>query len=203
MLSLQTQTMDELFKYQKAALVNGLCSEYKGHWQAAGNDKEKLVRLVMNQQSIPHFLTYCNNGQGLSKNYILDNFKDYINGKYIGIDVDGVEGQYKTELYVGFNGNLTLSDDIFCTMWTSIPNLSITSCKATKIYCGCSSNLHINCDGFNSVIIMLFDNSEITIEDADETCHITIYKYSDDCKVNLGKFCLTQKIKQHRKQLRL
>jgi hypothetical protein len=195
--------MDELLKYQKAALVNGLCGKYKGYWQAAANDKEKLVRLALQQQSIPHLLTYCHNGQGLSKEYIQDKFKDYINGNYIAIDVDGVEGQYKTELYVGFDGILTLCDDVFCSMWTTIPYLTLPTCKATKIYCGCSSKLNINCDGFNSVIIMLFDDSEISIEDADETCAFTIYKYSDKCKVNYGKYCLSKRIKEFNKELRL
>ena len=47
----------ELFKYYKAALVNGLCSDWKGYWQAAGDDKLKLITLAMSQQAIPHVVT--------------------------------------------------------------------------------------------------------------------------------------------------
>lgn len=195
--------MDDLNKYYKNALLGNLCGEYRGYWQSAHNDKEKLVRLALQQQCLPHLISYSYEGKGLSKEYILENFKDYINGNYIGINVDGVDGDYKSELYVGFNGILTLCDDILCTMWTSIPYLNLPTCKATKIYCGCSSELHINCDGFNNVIIMLFDDSVVSLEDFDETCSANIYKYSDKCKVNYGKYCLSKRINEHQKELRL
>ena len=60
----------DLFNYYKHALSNGLCSEYKGRWRACHDNKEQLVKLVMAQQSLPHFIHYCYNGMGLSKEYI-------------------------------------------------------------------------------------------------------------------------------------
>ena len=194
--------MDELFKYYKAALVNGLCGEYKGHWQAAAKDKHKLVTLAMAQQSIPHLVTYCYNGQGLSKEYILENFKDYINGNTKIQDADGVDG-YTYALYIAENRILRPSDDVLSLMWCKDINLIINTAKCPFIYISNLSDVHITMQGFNSPRIYLFDESQITIDDADETCSATIYKYSDKCKVNYGKFCLSKRIKEHSKQLRL
>lgn len=194
--------MDDLFKYYKNALTNGLCQEYKGYWQSAHGDKKKLVDLVLQQQALPHFITYCNNGQGLSKEYLLENFNDYINGNYVAIDVDGVKGNYKTQLYVGVKGICDASNDVSCFMWSNVPLVEIQTCKATKIYCGCNSILHISCGGYNNITIMLFDNSQVVLDDVDEDSTIVIYKYSNKCNVEHGKFCFG-KVKEFTKTLRL
>ena len=195
-----------MFRFYKAAL-NGeittpLCASYKSAWRQCGDDKEMLVRLVMKEQSLPYFFAHCYQNKGLSKEYILSEFCDYINGKYVGIDVDGVVGNYKTELYVGYNGNLSVSGDVLATMWATIPSMEIPTCKAVKIYCACGSEIHLSCDGYNSVIVMLFDDSKVTIDDADEDSKVVIYKYSDNAQVELGKYCLAD-VKVFNKELRL
>lgn len=196
----------EMFRFKKAALsgelTTPLCASYKAAWRSCGDNKEMLVRLVMKEQSIPYFFAHCYQNKGLSKEYILDEFKDYINGKYTGIDVDGVVGDYKTELYIGYNGNLSVSDDVLATMWTTIPSMTIPTSKAAKIYCGCGSELHIVCDGYNSVLVMLFDDSKVILDDVDESSNVTIFKYSEKATVELGKFCLKEP-KVFNKELRL
>lgn len=194
--------MDELLKYQKAALVNGLCGEYKGYWQAAGNDKKKLVTLAMAQQSIPHLATYCYNGNGLTKDYILNNFKDYINGKTPILDADGVEG-YTYALYIAENRILKPSADVSHLMWCKDITLQIKATKCPFLYISNNSDVKLSLDGFNNVKIYLFDESSLTIDDADETCSATIYKYSDKCTVKYGKFCISKRIKEFNKELRL
>ena len=195
-----------MFRFYKAALsgeiTTPLCAEYKSAWRKCGDDKEMLVRLVMKEQSLPYFFAHCHQNKGLSKEYILDEFSAYINGKYVGIDVDGVSGDYKTELYVGYNGNLSVSDDVLATMWTTVPSMEIPTCKAVKIYCACGSEIHLSCEGYNSVIIMLFDDSKIILDDVDEESNVTIYKYSDKASVELGRFCLKEP-KVFNKELRL
>lgn len=196
----------DMFRFYKSALsgeiTTPLCAEYKSAWRQCGDDKEMLVRLVMKEQSLPFFFAHCYQNKGLSKEYILSEFSDYINGKYVGIDVDGVIGNYKTELYVGYNDNLSVSDDVLATMWSTIPSMEIPTCKAVKIYCACGSEVHLSCDGYNSVIVMLFDDSKIILDDVDEDSNITIYKYSDKASVELGKFCLKEP-KVFNKELRL
>lgn len=194
--------MDDMNRYYKEALLDNLCAEYKGYWQASRNDKERLVRLVAQQQSLPHFITYSYNGKGLSRNYITENFADYINGNHVIVDADGVDGNYKTELYVGFNGILSPADDILAFMWSSVPQLEIKATKAVKMYAGCKSDVHIACDGYNYVTVMLFDESKVTLDDVDENSYVVVFKYSDKCEVNTGKYCFGN-IKQFRKELRL
>lgn len=194
--------MDELFKYKKAALVNGLCGEYKGYWQAAGTDKRKLMTLALSQQALPHLMTYCWNGEGLTKKYILDNFGEYINGNDIIYDADGVQGNYTYQLYVDYN-DTTEPADINAFMWCDDAVVEMPTPRCATFYVGCNTTLHLAMNGYNNARIYLFDTSEVVVEEADKTCSATIYEYSDKCVTQLGKYCLSEKIKVHRKQLRL
>lgn len=195
-----------MFEFYKAALSGAitkpLCSEYKNAWRKCGDDKEKLVRLVLKQQSLPYFFAHCYQDKGLSEEYLLEEFGAFLNGKYTGIDVDDVIGDYKTQLYVGYEGGLSVSDDVLALMWSNIPSLEIPTCKATKIYCGCGSSVNIKCNGFNSLIIMLFDDSQVLVDDLDENSTILVYRYSEDCDVNVGDGCLGS-IKVFNKELKL
>lgn len=193
---------DELFKYYKAALVNGLCNDWKGYWQAAGDDKLKLITLAMSQQAIPHVATYAYNGIGITKEYIETEFKDYINEKTKILDADGVDG-YTYALYIAQNRILRPSVDVSSLMWCKDITLELKTSQCGFIYVSNNSDIRLVMDGFNSPRIYLFDESTITIEDADETCSATIYKYSDKCKVNYGKYCLSKRIREFNKELRL
>lgn len=195
--------MDELLSYRKNALLDNLCKEWNDMWMACKDDKEKLVRLVLIQQSLAHFITYCYNKKGLSRDYILKNFGDFINGRYTAIDVDGVKGGYKSELYVGFDGILSLSNDTTCFMWSTIPSLAIERCKAAKLYVGCSSEVHLVCEGYNSLVVMLFDDSTLWLDDIDEESSVIVYRYCKDAKVEIGKYCLSEEVKMFDKELRL
>ena len=192
-----------MFKYRKAALVNGLCGEYKGYWQAAGTDKRKLIKLALNQQALPHLMTYCWNGDGLSKNYILKNFHDHINGRDIIYDADGVKGDYTYQLYVDYNENTEIQADVNAFMWCDDATITTPQTKCQTIYIGCNTTLHLSMEGFNHVIIYLFDTSSVVFEEADTTCSATVYEYSDQCVTQLSDYCLSEKIKVHRKKLRL
>lgn len=198
---------NEMFEFNKNALqgvlTNPLCAEYKDEWRRCGNDKKKLVDLVLRQQSLPYFIEHCRKGKGLSKEYIQREFADYINGNHTAIDVDGVKGDYKTELYVGYNGILSVSDDVLCAMWCNIPSLEIKATKAVKLYIGCKSKVHLNCEGYNSIIVMLYDQSTLYIDEADEETMITVYRYDKKARVETGKWCLAKKVRIFDKELRL
>ena len=60
-----------------------LCADFKSAWRLCGNDKEMLVRLALMQQSQPYFSTACYKNLGLSKDYIKENFSEYINGRVL------------------------------------------------------------------------------------------------------------------------
>lgn len=194
--------MDRLQTYYKNALLANLCSEYKNRWKTASQDKKALFQLAMSQQSLPHLMTFAYNGKGLPKEYLEREFCDYINGKYKAIDADGVQDNYVTTLHVGIQGISEACGDVLAFMWANVPLLKIDACKCPKIYIGCKSNVNMSLQGYNSITVMLFDESKVKIDECDETCSVNIYKYGQKAHVDIDQFCLA-KVKIHEKQLRL
>ncbi|MBQ3945855.1 MAG: hypothetical protein II670_09665, partial [Alphaproteobacteria bacterium] len=174
----------------------------KAAWRKCGNDKEMLVKLALQQQSLPFFSMACFKNLGLTKDYIKKEFKDYING-YVVNDADGVKG-YTYGLYVDwdYENDIDVNVDVCGIMWTVGANVVVQETKCPVLYVSNRSNLHLVCEGYNSVNIKLFDNSKITIEDLDENSNVVVYKYSDGASVELGEYCLG-KVKVFNKKLRL
>ena len=196
-----------MFTFYKNALlgtnmIEPLCDEYKGLWKACEDDKEKLLRLALRQQSAPYVATMCYLGKGLTKEYIKEAFKDYINGHKTN-DADNVEG-YTYALYVDYDeaSDLVIDTHVAHIMWTKSEDVVIPETKCPTIYVSNKSDLHITGGGYNSIRLYVFDESSITLEDVDETCSVIVYKYSDKAHVELGKFCLG-KVNIHDKELRL
>lgn len=196
----------DLFMFYKSALegkfTTPLCSEYKSAWRKCGDDKEMLVKLALKQQSIPYLSHACYKELGLTKEYIKEQFKNYING-YTIHDADGVSG-YTYGLYVDwdYENDLVVDKDVVGVMWTVGANVVIPTSKCPTIYISNRSNVHIVCEGFNTINIKLFDESKVTIQEVDEDSDVIIYKYSDKASVELGKFCLKEP-KVFNKELRL
>lgn len=179
-----------------------LCSDFKSAWRQCGNNKEMLVRLALMQQSQPFFSTACYKSLGLSKEYIKEEFKDYING-YIVANADGVDG-YTYALYVDWNyeNDLEIKTDVAGIMWTTNANVVVEKTKCPTIYISNKSSVNLICDGFNTIHVKLFDKSKLFIDDLDGESQVIVYKYSDDAKVEEGKFCLG-KVKVFEKDLKL
>lgn len=196
----------EMFDFKKNALMGSiagspLCKEYSDEWRVCGEDKEKLIKLVLRQQSIPFFITACHNGLGLSKDYIKDTFKDYINGRRTIQNCDGVEG-YTYGLFVDYNGIVGVTSDVSAFMWCKDVTLIIPNTKCPNVYCGCHTNMHIIGNGYNHVRIYAFDESKVTIDDIDGNSVVTVLKYSKEAKVQHGDFCLGT-VHEFNKELRL
>lgn len=190
--------------FYKNALMGGvtapLCMDYKRKWNKCRGDAEKLVTLALGQQAIPYLITHCEKGKGLSKEYIMENFGDFINGAVVE-GADGVDG-YTSSLYVGFEGEIKPDADVICLMWCDIPTLELKATTCKILYIGAHTKVNIVCDGYNAPRIYLFDDSSVNLEDIDSDSEVVIYKYSDRCEVTKGKYCLGT-IKEHRKELRL
>ena len=197
---------NEMFGFYRFALqgvlTDPLCADYKNEWRACNGDKEKLVKLVMRQQSLPYFITHCYSGKGLSKEYILREFGDFTNGKRQILDADNVSG-YTYSMFVAFNGICKPDNDVSAFMWCNDATLEINTAKCPVIYVGCGTELHLVCCGYNSPKIYLFDDSKLVIDDADDTSSIIVYNYSDKASVDVGKYCTTQNLKVFPKKLRL
>ena len=153
------------------------------------------------QQSIPYISHACYNKLGLSKEYVLKNFGDYINGNRTLEDLDGVKG-YTYQLYVAFERDFKAVADVTSLMWCNSPLIEIEASKCHLFYVSNSSDVHFSLDGYNSIRIYLFDDSRVTIEDTEDTCDVIVYKYSNTADVETGKYCFG-KVNIFNKTLRL
>lgn len=191
---------NEMFLFRKNALLNNLCKEWSDMWKACKNNKEKLVRLSLMQQSIPFFASYCYSGKGLTKEYVLSEFKDYTNG-VVHDGCDGIDN-YTYRLFVGYTDEIMQQADVTHLMWSDIPIYVVGRYKCPILYVSNKSKVCIAADGYNYIRVYLFDESELAIEDLNEESTVIVYKYSNKCKVTKGKYCLGN-VNQFEKTLRL
>ena len=195
---------NELLEFRKNAILGKigqpLCDDFKAAWRRCGDDKESLVRLALMQQSQPYLSTACHENLGLSKQYILSNFGEYINGKKTFHDVDGVKG-YTYRIYVGYGGRISDTPDVTGLMWCDGATIDIEKSKCPVLYVSNGSDVPIVCSGYNSPKIYLFDDSSVTIDESDDTCDVIAYNYGNGT-VSTGKYCLKEP-KVFNKQLKL
>jgi hypothetical protein len=138
----------------------------------------------------------------ITTDYILNTFGEYLNG-YVLKDCDNVAG-YTYMWFVDWDyaNDIVASADVLHISHTVGASVVVPQTKAPTIYLSNRSNVHLVGDGFNTINIKLFDKSKVTIEDLDEESEVVVYKYSDDAKVELGKYCLGS-VKVFPKELRL
>lgn len=190
----------DIMTFRKNALLADICKEWDIKWMSCMNDKEKLVRLALMQQSIPYVMTFCYNGKGVSREYALNEFRDEINSKQ-HIDCDETGRDYLYSLHIT-NNNVELTSDVAAFMWCDDIHVNVRRTKCPIIYIGCNSNIHLSCEGYNSCIVYMFDTSTLNVELLDTESELLIYKYSQNCKVIKDNFCFG-KMTEHIKTLRL
>lgn len=195
-----------MLEFYKQALLGSvtdkpLCAEYKAEWKVCGDDKDKLMKFALRQQCLPFIFTYSYQGKGLTKEYLLSEFKDYINGKKTIYNADNVQG-YTYQLNVDLQKDWTITTDVAAFMYCNDTITTIPATRCPSLYVGCESDVRLALDGYNSIRVHLYDDSILTIEDADEESNVVVYKYSDTARVERGKYCLAQ-VKEIRKDLRL
>ena len=193
--------MDEMIFFRKNAILSNLCKEYNDKWASCHGDKDKLMRLVLMRQSAPFFAYYCYNGLGLTKDYCKREFGDYINGREFN-DVDGIDG-FTSAMYIDPSTGFEISSDTAQLLWCNNIDVIIPQTKCSTLYVSNNSEVHFVLNGYNSIHIYLFDDSKVIIDDADETCGIIVYRYSDKAEVEVDKYCLTKNIRIFDKTLKL
>lgn len=191
----------EYFDFIKHAYENGLCEEYKNEIRNCHEDRAQLMRLALRQQSIPYIATKMREGV-ITKEYIQKAFSGYLNGVKIK-NCDGVSG-YTYSWYVDYDydNDLLLETDVAHISYTVGASVVVPKTKCPIIYVSNRSNLHLVCEGYNSVKIYLFDNSKVTIEDADTDSQIVAYKYSNKAVIEESKFCFGN-VMQFQKKLKI
>ena len=193
--------MDDLIFYRKNAILANLCDEWNKKWSACHNDKEKLMRLVLSQQAAPHFATFCYNGAGLSKEYCQREFGNYLNGRTFA-NCDEVEG-FTYAMYISPSEAKEIGVDVAQILWSNPMEVIIPQTKCNRLYISNKSSVHLTLEGYNTVQVYLFDESELIIDDADDTCEVVVYRYSDNSKVERSTFCISPKVKIFNKTLKL
>lgn len=192
---------NDYLNFLKDAYSNGLCNEYKDELRRCHEDKLELMRLAMRQQSIPFVATKMSEGI-VKKEYLLNTFGEYLNG-YVLKDCDNVK-DYTYTWYVGYDyaNDIEVKTDVVHISCTDSAQVVVESTKCPTLYISNNSKVNLVCEGYNSVRVYLLDNSKLVIDDIDEESTVTVYKYSDKCEVEQGKFCFG-KVKEFSKQLRL
>lgn len=192
---------NDYLNFLKDAYSKGLCNEYKDELRRCHEDKLELMRLAMRQQSIPFVAQKMSEGV-VKKDYLLNTFGEYLNG-YVLKDCDKVK-DYTYTWYVGYDyaNDIEVKTDVVHISCTDSAQVVVEQTKCPTLYISNNSKVNLVCEGYNSVRVYLLDNSKLVIDDIDEESTITIYKYSDKCEVEIGKFCFG-KVKQFSKELRL
>lgn len=131
---------NELLTLKRNAVLLGLCDRYKTEWNEA-KDKKDLVDMALDANGVEFMAKSVAEGWGLSKDYILDNFGDYVNGSYVRD-----KGGYTSEIYVGYGGDIlqraTLNLLVGCDTSVLVPEGSMC-----KIYVCGMSDVRIKCVG--------------------------------------------------------
>ena len=196
----------EMIDFTRNALLGNisgqpLCASYKAALRQCGDDKEMLVRLALQQQSMPYVSTACYKRLGITKEYIMDNYVDYINGNKTFEDVEGVSG-YTYQMYVGYDKELIITSDVTTLMWCNDICIKVPETKCPTIYVSNNSNVHLHCEGFNSVNIKMFDESCVIIDNLYKNSDVIVYKYSNNADVKTMNNCFGC-VKIFNKQLKL
>ena len=183
----------EIIEFMRNALLGNvsgqpLCASYKAALRQCGDDKEMLVRLALQQQSMPYVSTACYKRLGITKEYIMDNYGDYINGNKTFEDVEGVRG-YTYQMYVGYDKELIITSDVTTLMWCNDICIKVPETKCPTIYVSNNSKVYLHCEGFNSVNIKMFDESCVIIDNLYKNSDVIVYKYSNNADVKTMNNC--------------
>ena len=174
--------MEFMKDFKNQARSRRLCSQYAILWGQC-KTKEDYVRLSLMPSSIPYIATSSLKGWGVSTDDIYNNFGDIINGKKTIKDIDGVKDTTAV-LYVKFDGKKKqIKENIVHIMETIGTIFTIKETKCPAIHVSNNSSIKIKGEGYNTISLHLYDNSNVDITDVKTTTKIFCYKYSQQCTV--------------------
>ena len=173
----------EMFLFYRNALAKNLCSSYKKEWNKRIEDNKLLYEFSLNTGAIPYIATATYRGWGLTKDLIHKEFGEYINGKYIIKNSNGVEGATATSYYDYHFNNEIIENSLIATYWCN-GNVKIKDYGCSRFHISNDSNLHFN-NGKNVILwLNVYDNSVVNIGDIKIGDSIYVVKYSDSCVIN-------------------
>lgn len=146
----------------------GLCGQYKTMWDACRNKKD-LIDMALDANGVEFMADSIAFGWGLSKEYLMKEFGDFINGKY-----QRNKGGYKSRMYVGYEGDITIDSTITL----------LVGCKGKVIVpCSMVGNIYIcggcDIDVKNDGVVYLYEYAGNNNVHKDENVEITQHKESN------------------------
>lgn len=172
----------EMIIFFKEARKRDLCVSFAQKWVKL-REKDEFVDFCLLPQAIPYMAVSMYEKWGLSKDYLLREFPNYINGKYISSRNDGIDAN--AEFWVDFSDiEYLLKNQLYHITYTKNSKFTIEQTKCPIINVSNNSDVIIKCSKFNSIQVLIYDKSKVYIDAPDKSCKVLIEKYSDECEVD-------------------
>lgn len=152
--------MSELLDMKRRAISLGLCGEYKRLWDGAASKRE-LMDIALDPNGISFLCDGFEFGWGLRKEYLLDEFGGYVNGRYVSRHKNG-SGEYTSEMYVLMEG------------------IEISARSSLLLIAGCKCDVLIGASGYSEIHVC--SGSDVTLH-CEGHCVVNIY--GDSSKVSV------------------
>lgn len=134
----------DILDLKRNALRLGLCGEYKAKWDVA-RDKKDLMGIALDSNGVEWVCQMADAGV-LAKETVLSDFGEYINGKYIRN-----KGGYTSEMYVCYNGAITLRTTLLVVMGGDV-DVFIPENSIGRIYVCCGAKVRLSGKGKADII---------------------------------------------------
>lgn len=133
--------MSDILQFKRNAIHLGLCGKYKNLWDACSS-KSELVRLALDGNGIEFMSDSIAFGWGLSRDYLMKEFGEFMNGAY-----RCQERGYTSEMYVGARGVVIVSSTLVLAAYCDGLELLVPEHMACKVYVCGGSRLRVEIRG--------------------------------------------------------
>lgn len=137
-----------ILELKRKALAMGLCGDYKEKWGNSTTHRD-IIHLATDVNGADFLCASAEKGWGLSKDFILQNFPEYINGKYIARQ--GKDKGYTSEIFIGYSGKITARTTILIVLYSDA-TVQVPKNHVCKIFAARNPNINIQCEGYCELI---------------------------------------------------
>lgn len=131
-----------ILELKRKAVAMGLCGDYKTKWDNAMTIKQ-LLDIASDINGADFLCASVAKGWGLSKDFLLKNFGEYLNGKYKA----NIDRGYDSEIFVGYTGKIVANATILTILYADNVNIRIPKNHMCRIFAACNTKLEILCEG--------------------------------------------------------
>ena len=153
--------MSNILRFKRNAILLGLCGKYKNLWDACSS-KSELVRLALDGNGIEFMSDSIAFGWGLSRDYLMKEFGEFMNGAY-----RCQERGYTSEMYVGAHGVASVSSTLVLVAYCDGLELLVPAHMACKVYVCGGSGVRIESRGRLELYVYGTDN-DVAVDVADD-----------------------------------